>query len=82
MKRLTKFQKLKQIAKECNLLFMSNYGGRFMYNKTCPGIVTDYPDECIKKATKKGITGACTDNFGMSAIVYWPMVPGEDTTDE
>lgn len=47
------------------------YTGRGMYGKACCGIITDSPDELIEEAESQGLTGALTDEMGMSTIVYW-----------
>jgi hypothetical protein len=47
------------------------YSGRGMLGKTCYGIITDSPDELIEEAESQGLTGALTDEMGMSTIVYW-----------
>jgi hypothetical protein len=50
------------------------YSGRGMLGKTCYGIITDSPDELIEEAESQGLTGALTDEMGMSTIVYWQHV--------
>jgi hypothetical protein len=50
------------------------YSGRGMLGKTCYGIITDSPDELIEEAESQGLTGALTDEMGMSTIAYWQHV--------
>lgn len=65
--------------------FRYNYSGRFMYNKTCVGIVCDDTDYTFMKLIgflgEKELTGVCsilgepcTDNMGLSYILYFPSV--------
>lgn len=61
----------------CDEPLRESYSGRSMYGKTCYGIVTDRPDELIERAIEQGITGASTDNMGLSTIVYWKSVTAD-----
>lgn len=67
-------QKVEQIAEDLNADFREAYSGRGMYVKECVGIVTDYPNEVIAAAGRRGIRGAVTDSMGRSTIVYWPAI--------
>jgi hypothetical protein len=53
----------------------AEYSGRGMYGSTSYGIITDSPDELIEEAETHGLTGALTDDVGMSStIVYWQNI--------
>lgn len=65
--------------------FRDTYRGRFMYDKTCVGIVCDDTDYTFMKLVgflgEKELTGVCsilgepcTDNMGLSYILYFPSV--------
>ena len=54
----------------------TGYSGRFMYGKTCMGVVGKYREEIIEAAAERGLKGASTDNMGLSTIVYWPRIAG------
>lgn len=81
MPKMTKFQKLKQIAEDNGWSFREDYSGRWMFGKTCAGIVTDDPYECVSQAKRKKIQGHVTDNMGLSTIVYWPHIQTEEKSE-
>jgi hypothetical protein len=66
--------KIRYIAEEYGWKFTEGYSGRGMYGRTCVGIVTESPNDCIAAV---GIKGAQLDNMGMKYIVYWPNVKSE-----
>ena len=63
--------KIERLAKNGLGEIQYNYSGRNMYGKTCVGIVTTNPIDCVAKS---GVLGAHIDNMGLSYIVYWPKV--------
>nr|DAH47973.1 MAG TPA: hypothetical protein [Caudoviricetes sp.] len=64
----------------------ADYSGRYMYGRTCFGIVTTDPYRVIGSMSMDlGMNGyedlaidlysnVCTDNMGMSTIIYFPDV--------
>lgn len=69
---MNKLDAIKQIAEKVNGRVRKDYSGRFMYGKTCLGIVCEDPTEAIETAAQHGITNAKVDNMGLDYIVYWP----------
>lgn len=66
--------------------FMGDYSGRFMFGRTCPGIICSYPEQVLVELaewlTKKNISVGLlgdprTDNMGMDFIVYFPTIKEE-----
>lgn len=64
-------EKIRTIAQENGWKVRERYSGRGMYGDTCMGIVGDSANEIIAAV---GICGACSDNMGLSYIVYWPSI--------
>ena len=53
-----------------------DYSGRGMFGKKCLGVVAKYREEIIEAAAERGLKGSCSDNMGLSVIVYWPRIAG------
>jgi hypothetical protein len=76
---MTKNQKrIYQIAEEVGGKVRESYSGRNMFGKSCMGIVTDNPLDCIALAGRDGLKGAKIDNMGKSNIVYWEKIAAID----
>lgn len=71
---MTNQEKVRRVAEEVGGKVREKYSGRFMYGKTCMGIVCGYPIEAIEVAGELGLRGARQDSMGLSYIVYWPTV--------
>lgn len=70
---------LRELAEDSGGRFYPDYSGRFMFGKTCVGIVTSDPQRVEEEAVMMGIRGARRDDMGLKTIVYWPNIPsGED----
>lgn len=75
-----KIKILKDVADEVDGKFCDDYSGRWMFGKTCVGIICDNAYSCIEAAAAQGIRGARTDNMGRSYIVYWPSIKSDNDT--
>ena len=71
---MTKFEKVHEVADFVGGSVREDYSGRFMFGKSCWGIVTNDPDGAIRKATRLGLRGGRMDNMGLDYIVYWPHI--------
>lgn len=78
---------IKTFCEDMNLQFYNNYTGRFMYGKTCVGIVCDDLDDCKMELRdflrnedcdedeiKSLFNSARHDSLGLSYILYFPKV--------
>ena len=71
---MTDKEKLINYADNNDVRLITDYSGRCMYGATCYGVITDNIEDTIAEL---GITGAKTDNMGLSYIVYFPKIKGE-----
>lgn len=68
---------IRQLAEGEGIEFRSDYSGRFMYGRTCVGVVADEPsliEFAGRFAMEFGETlpAPATDHLGLSTIWYWP----------
>jgi hypothetical protein len=87
---------LEQICEDLNASFVSDYNGRFMYESTCIGFVSDQPIrfmlQLVRELLDSGFedlveqlvdSQSRTDNMGLRTIVYWPYISfSEDQSKE
>ena len=79
---MNKAEEIRDIAWGLGGQVREHYSGRFMYGKTCMGIVTDEPTAVIEEAASRGLRGALTDGMGLDTIVYWTGVQSDQENDE
>lgn len=77
MTRQEQLNAIREVADKLGGNVKQTYSGRFMFNKTCYGIVCINSNECLELAGAKGLRGAKVDNMGKGYIVYWPSIEGE-----
>lgn len=58
--------------------FRPDYSGRFMYGKTCVGIVGNSVNDILTDLANEGfsLSGYQTDNMGLGYIVYFTSIKG------
>lgn len=66
--------KIKEIADKVNGKVYKGYSGRGMFGAQCYGVECEHSQKAnvIILGKKKGLKGACQDELGLHAIVYWP----------
>ena len=79
MNQTQKIKLLYKIAHEINGTVPESYSGRGVSGKSCCGISTAKPIECIETAASHGIRGARTNNMGLDTVVYWPSISNQRT---
>jgi hypothetical protein len=79
---------IKKFCDDNDYRYVDDYSGRFMYGKTCVGVIGDFSPEATKIAIVDYLTYSCpnsvpkflypkVDNMGLDYIVYFEDISSE-----